>query len=152
MKRILLLLLLFVLLLAPPRIVAAQTPLIPGQLVSLEVEPGRRQESAGSSVTIVRPEANVAFEYRIDGSATAIPAVKSAPCTPVSATSPVLTCRLIPPVLAAGTRSLQIRSLTSPAEAGLVPSDWSPPLSVSVIIITPTGQPSNVRVTPPPAP
>lgn len=129
---------------------AAQTPLTPGQLVSLEVDPGRRQESPTSPNTVVRPEANVAFEFRVDGGATAIPAVKAGPCTPVSATSAILTCRLVPPTLSAGAHTLQVRSLTSPAEPGLTPSEWSTPaLSLSVIIVTPTGIPTTVRVTNP---
>jgi hypothetical protein len=131
--------------------VAAQVPLLPGQQVSLEVDPGRRQESPTSPNTIVRPEANVAFEYRIDGAATSVAAVKVAPCTPVSATSAILTCRLVPPTLSAGPHTLQVRSITSPAEPGIAPSDWSSPaLSLSVIIVTPTGIPSNLRVTPQP--
>lgn len=128
----------------------AQTPLTPGQLVSFEVDPGRKQESPTSPNTIARPEVNVAFEYRIDGAGAAIPAVKHAPCTPVSATSPLLTCRLVPPTLTAGPHTLQVRSLTSPPETGVAPSDWSAALSLSVIIVTPTGLPSNVRVTPQP--
>lgn len=142
-----------VLLASAPAILQAQVPLVPGQLVSFEVDPGRRMESATSPNTIVRPEANVVFQYRIDGHATAtVAAVKASPCTPVSATSQVLTCRLVPPTLSAGAHTIQVRSVTSPAEPGVNPSDWSTALSVAVVIVTPTGTPSDVRITPPPAP
>jgi hypothetical protein len=126
----------------------AQTPLLPGQVISFEVDPGTKQESPTSPNVIARPEANLAFEYRIDGATALVPAVKHAPCTPVSASSPVLTCRLKPPTLAAGTHTIEVRALTSPAEPGVSPSGFSaPPLSVAVVIVTAPGTPSNPRVT-----
>ena len=125
----------------------AQTPLLPGQLVSFEVDPGTKQESPTSPNVIARPEANVVFEYRIDGAGTPIAAVKNAPCTLVSPTGPMLTCRLKPPTLSAGTHTIEVRALASPAEPGINPSSYSAPLSVAMIIISAPGTPSNTRVT-----
>ena len=126
----------------------AQTPILPGQLISFEVDPGVKQAAPNSPNTIARPEANVVFEYRIDGG-TPVAAVKDAPCTLVSPTGVVLTCRLRPPTLAAGTHTIEVRALVSPAEAGVSPSGYSAPLSVASIIVTAPTVPSNVRVTTP---
>lgn len=125
----------------------AQTPLLPGQVISFEVDPGTKQESPTSPNVIARPEANVAFEYRIDGNTTLVPAVKHAPCTPVAATGPTLTCRLRPPTLSPGTHTIEVRALASPAEAGINPSGFSTSLAVAVVIVTAPGTPSNPRVT-----
>lgn len=146
MKRLAILLFLLA---TAPAIAHAQTPILPGQVVSFEIDPGKKQESATSPNVINRPEANVIFEYRIDGTGTPIPAVKAAPCTPVSASSAILTCRLVPPALNPGSHPIEIRGLASPAEPGINPSGYSAPLAVVSIIITAPGTPSNVRVTSP---
>lgn len=137
-----------VLLLLTAASAAAQTPILPGQLVSFEVDPGTKQQSPTSPNVIARPEANVVFEYRIDGAAP-IAAVKSAPCTLVSTSSAILTCRLVPPTLTAGSHTLEVRALPSPSEAGISPSGYSTSLAVAMIIISGPGTPSNVRVTAP---
>lgn len=126
----------------------AQTPILPGQLISFEVDPGVKQVSPTSPNTVARPEANVVFEFRIDGGAP-VPGVKDAPCTLVSPTGVMLTCRLRPPTLAAGTHTIEVRALVSPAEAGISPSGYSPALSVASIIVTAPGVPSNTRITNP---
>lgn len=131
-----------------PALAGAQTPLLPGQLISFEVDPGVKQASPTSPNTIPRPEANVVFEYRIDGGAP-VPAVKDAPCTLVSPTGVMLTCRMRPPTLSAGTHTIEVRALASPAEPGISPSGYSTPLSVASIIITAPGTPSNTRITSP---
>jgi hypothetical protein len=125
----------------------AQTPLLPGQVISFEVEPGRKLESPTTPNTIPRPEANVAFDYRIDGSSTLVPAVKHAPCTPVSASSSALTCRLVPPTVTAGPHTVEIQARPNPVEVGVVLNGFSAPLTVAVVIVTGPGTPSNVRVT-----
>ena len=114
---------------------AAQTPILPGQLVSFEIDPGVQQVSPTSPNTRPRPEANLVFEYRIDGGAP-LPAVKETPCTLVAPTGVMLTCRLRPPTLAAGTHTIEVRAVVSPAEPGMNPSGYSTPLSVASIIIT----------------
>jgi hypothetical protein len=131
-----------------PAMAGAQTPILPGQLISFEVDPGVKQASPTSPNTIPRPEANVVFEFRVDGGAP-VAAVKDAACTPVNATGVLLTCRLRPPSLTAGAHTLEVRALVSPAEAGVSPSGYSTPLSVASIIVTGPGLPSNVRITNP---
>lgn len=126
----------------------AQTPILPGQLISFEVDPGVKQASPTSPNTIPRPEANVVFEFRVDGGAP-VPGVKDGPCTPVNATGVLLTCRLRPPTLTAGAHTIEVRALVSPAEAGVSPSGYSAPLSVASIIVTAPGVPSNTRITNP---
>ena len=121
---------------------AAQTPLLPGQVIQFDIATTGQQQ-AGSTV-VLRPEANVAFEYRIDGAATPVPAVKSSACTVT--TAPAMTCKLVPPTLSSGTHTIEVRSLPSPAEVGVSPSAYSSPLSVAVIIVTSPGTPSAVRV------
>jgi hypothetical protein len=136
------------LLLALPAPVAAQTPILPGQLLSFEVDPGVKQAAPNSPNTVPRPEANVVFEFRVDGGAP-VAGVKDAPCTLVAPTGVTLTCRLRPPTLTAGAHTIDVRALVSPAEAGVGPSGYSPALSVASIIVTAPGTPSNLRITNP---
>lgn len=130
-------------LLAAPAVVSAQAPLVPGSQIAFEI-PNPGQMRSGAS-TVLRPEANIAFEYRIDGAATPVAAVKVSACTPVTP-APALTCRLVPPTLPQGEHTIEVRALVSPAEAGVNPSAYSAPLAVAVILVTGPSVPSNTRL------
>lgn len=134
--------LLFVLASAPAY---AQAPLTPGQQVAIDLNLGRMQSGTTS---VPRPEANVAFEFRTNGAATPVPAVKARPCT-VNTTTQDATCYLVPPLLAEGTHGLEVRALPSPAEAGQGPTAYSPTLSVAMILVVGPSRPTNPRLVTP---
>jgi hypothetical protein len=134
--------------LAVASVAGAQTPIVAGQVIEIDLaSPGTRQVGTAS---VIRPEANVAFEYRINGATAAIPAVKFSPCT-AGPVAPALVCRLVPPTLAAGTHAIEIRAVASPAETGIAPSGYMAPLGVAVIIVTSPSTPANPRVVTPAA-
>jgi hypothetical protein len=121
------------------------TPIVPGQVIEYTVADTGRMQSG--TTTVQRPEANVAFEYRINGGAP-VTAVKHAPCV-AGATPSAIVCRLVPPTLVAGTHEIQVRALASPAESGVQPSAYSQPLSVAVILVTSPGIPTGARIVTP---
>lgn len=120
---------------------AAQLPVGPASRVTFEIDPGRMQSG---TTTVPRPEANLAFEYKIDGGAP-VAAVKASACVP--ATGALLTCFLRPPTMPEGTHTLEIRAHVTPAEPGIAPGPYSPSLSVAMLLITAPGTPSNTRIT-----
>jgi hypothetical protein len=131
-------------LLAPALPAQAQTPtLTPGQVFEVTVDPGQMLNAQG--VLVTRPEANVAFEYRLGSNSTPVAATKRSPCT-TGAGGSVLVCHIVPPALTAGPQVIAFRSKTNPAEAGINPSDWSAPFGFTVAIVTPTGVPGAIRV------
>ena len=129
----------FLTLLATPA--AAQVAVGPASRVTFEIDPGRMQTG---TTTAPRPEANLAFEFKIDGGAP-VAAVKVSACVP--ATGTLLTCFLRPPTMAEGTHTLEIRAHVTPAEAGINATAYSAPLSVAMLLITAPGTPSNTRIT-----
>ncbi len=120
----------------------AQTVLQPGQVIAVDFDPGRM---LSGTTTVVRPEANIVFDFKIDGAATAVAAVKARACT---GTAPVVTCYLTPPTLAEGTHTIAVSAKPSPAETGINPSAFSSPLSVAVILVTAPSTPGNLRLIP----
>src|SRR5690349_19367669 len=118
----LLVLFVFVLLLVPASRAAAQSPIVPGSQIAFELDPGRMRSG---STTVPRADANLAFEIRVDGGAP-IAAVKATACV-ATTPSPMLTCRLVPPSMAEGSHSLEVRALATPTEAGVDPSAYSSP-------------------------
>ncbi len=134
------------LLLALTGIARAQTPpLQPGQVIAFEFEPGQMLSSTG--VLVPRPDANIVFDYRLNSNSTPTLATKAAPCTAVTG-STVLTCRIVPPTLPSGQHTIALRARANPAEAGVNPSDWSAPFGFTVMIVTPPGIPSGLRIPP----
>jgi hypothetical protein len=130
-------------LLALPALAAAQTPAHPGSKLAFEIDPGRM---ASGSTTVPRPEANVAFDLRIDGG-TAVAAVKDGAC--VVQTAPVLTCRVLLPTLAEGPHTVEIRGRATPAEPGVSPGPYSAPFALAMVVVVPPGAPATVRVVTP---
>lgn len=128
----------------------AQTPpvLQAGQVIAFDIPDTGKMQSG--TTTVPRPEANLAFEFRIDASTTSVTAAKARACTNVVSVpgSISLTCYVTPPTLAEGTHTIAIRVLPSPAETGVTPSAFSTPLSIAVLLVTSPGTPGNVRLTP----
>lgn len=126
----------------------AQAPLLPGQQIGIDVaNPGQMRSG---NTTVLRPHANVVFQYAIDGGAP-IDAVKAAPCTSITP-APAITCTLAAPALTPGPHQVEIRALVSPGESGVSPSAYTPPLAVAMIMVTGPSTPSNPRVLTPPQP
>ena len=125
---------------------SAQTPLVAGQVIEFDVaNPGNK---VSGSTTTLRPESNISFEYRVNGSTTPIPADKYAPCA-AGATAPALVCRLVPPTLVSGTHTIEVRAFVSPAETGIGATAYSQTLGVAMLIVTMPSVPSNLRVVTP---
>lgn len=130
--------------LALPAVAAAQASAAgPGSKLVFEIDPGRMVSGTG---TVPRPEANLAFDLRIDGSATLVAGVKSAPC--VVQTAPVLTCSLTLPTLTEGTHVVEVRGKPSPAETGVTPGGFSAPFSFTIVVVTAPGIPVGTRLVP----
>lgn len=120
----------------------AQAPLVPGNVIAFDIDPG---QTRSGTTTVPRPDANLAFEYRIDGAATTIAAVKASPCV-ATTPAPTLTCRLAPPSLTPGPHTIEIRGIASPAETGVAAGAFASPFAVTLILVTAPGAPINTRL------
>lgn len=110
---------------------AAQTAVTPQSRILAEFDPGRMRQG---TTTIVRPEANVVFELRVNGGEP-IAAVKAGACASIQP-APRLSCPLAFPPLAEGEHRIEVRALVAPPEPGVSPSAFSAPLSVAMILVT----------------
>lgn len=128
---------------------AAQTtpPVVgPSHVFTVDLEGGTMLNAAGQ--VVARPEANIAFDYRLGSNSTPVQAVKRQPCVVNDVASNRMSCFLsTPSALAAGPGAIAFRAKTNPTEPGIAPaSDWSAAFAFSVVIVVPPGVPMNIRV------